>query len=183
MEDTSANASEESENNSFIDPEDIHSMMEPSDSEPGTQPEQPDDVVLYRPAREILTSEADFDISDASIVVRPGGTRSSTKVRAATLGYLRGFSLDPDRLREETRRLTLNRDLQVLHLCGCGIPFHNPEGTLVPGCCEWSHLKLGTAEENGRHKSYHIVMGMTVAEDYPALCGIVHKGQDGNDLF
>jgi hypothetical protein len=115
----------------------------------------------------ITSSDGEFDPADASIRVGQGGRRTSTKVRAATLGYLWGFSRDPDRLREETRRLRDERDQQVLHLCGCGIPFNNSDGVLVPGCCEWSHLRLGTAEENGLHKSYHTVMGATVAEGLP----------------
>jgi hypothetical protein len=178
--------SDETDYGPVIDAEDIEQLMEPYEGDYRANLALQSSVVLGSspPAVEdvpIMTSDADFDPDDAS-VQGLGQVRSSTKVRAATLGYLWGFSRDPSRLCEEARRLRDDPTQQVLHLCGCGMPFTR-NGVLVPGCCEWSHLKLGTAEENGRHKSYHTVMGMSETADYPALCDIVHRGQDGEGLF
>lgn len=108
--------------------------------------------------------------------------RKSTKVRAATLGYLQQFSTDPVRLREETLRLASGTEC-VLHLCGCGMPYKNQAGTLVPGCCESTHLKLGTVEENTAHRFFHIVINQCRAEDYADLLSIYHRVQFGKGLF
>jgi hypothetical protein len=171
--------SQDTDYGSVIAAEDLEAIMKPfaeseeraSRAHPSLEADPP-----------IQSQEGDFRPQDVSFSKGPGNSRSSTKVRAATLAYLRGFSREPSRLREETRRLCEDSTLCVLHLCGCGMPFeHN--GTLVPGCCEWSHLKLGTLEENGRHKTWHTAMGMSDAADYPALCDIVHRGKDGDGLF
>lgn len=108
--------------------------------------------------------------------------RSSTKVRAATLGYLWGFWSDPAGLCKAFRTLRRGTD-SILHLCGCGMFYRNQDGVICPGCCEPSHLKLGTLEENRRHETWHKAMGMARIEDYPALCDIIHRGQYGDDLF
>lgn len=123
-----------------------------------------------------------FGDSQDSVLQLTG--RSSTKIRAATLGYLWGFADRPTELREEFRKLRRNPDLQVLHLCGCGICYTNAvTGERVPGCCERSHLKLGLAVENGRHTNHHLMMSLAVDDDYPQLCGIVHRAVDGDGLF
>jgi hypothetical protein len=129
------------------------------------------------------SQDAEFQKSDDSYDPGRGHARSSTKIRAATLGYLWGFHGDAERLRAETLRLTSNPDLCVLHLCGCGLPYINNQGVRVPGCCEWSHLKLGTLDENTTHKFYHITMGKAAIADYPALCDIIHRADNGTGLF
>jgi hypothetical protein len=127
----------------------------------------------------------DFPSSQATVdPLGPGGKvkRTSTKVRAATLGYLWGFAHRPKALRNAFRELRTT-ELLVLHLCGCGMKHVNQDGVICPGCMEWSHLKLGTAVENGRHRIWHQAMSLACKDDYSGLCGIVHKGQDGRDLF
>ena len=110
--------------------------------------------------------------------------RPTTKMRAATLGYLWQFADQPNELRNEFRRLRSNDALQVLHLCGCGICYTIPNTvTRVAGCVERSHLKLGLAEENGRHKTFHMTMAFSQVGDYHDLCGIVHRSTDGDGLF
>jgi hypothetical protein len=155
---------------------DIELMMELFDNE---VPASPSGTPRDYP---ILSSEGDFNPSDESFHASQQA-RSSTKMRAATLAYLRGFARDPERLREEMYRLRKERDLYVLHLCGCGLPYTNESGTLVPGCCEWSHLRLGTSVENALHRSYHIVMEKSNVEDFPQLCDIIHRAEYGFDLF
>jgi hypothetical protein len=127
---------------------------------------------------EFPSSQVTVDLPGADGRVR----RTSTKVRAATLGYLWGFVHQPTALRDAFRTLRTT-ELLVLHLCGCGMKHVNSDGEICPGCMEWSHLKLGTAVENGRHKIWHQAMSLTREEDYSDLCGIVHRGQDGCDLF
>jgi hypothetical protein len=130
----------------------------------------------------ITSSQGEFGPEDVSFHASQHA-RVSTKMRAATLGYLRGFSRDPERLCEETHRLRTERNAFVLHLCGCGMPYTNNTGALVPGCCEWSHLRLGSSKENALHKMYHSVMGKAMVADYPRLCDIIHRAESGYDLF
>lgn len=40
-------------------------------------------------------------------------------------------------------------NLMVLHNCGCGLGF---------GCCEPTHLRFGTQNENEEDKHYHFVL-------------------------
>jgi len=112
-------------------------------------------------------------LSDAGSVDTITDRRSSTKIRAATLGYLRGFADNPVRLRTEFRRLRGDDSLWVLHLCGCGLCIVADGGQRSRGCCEWSHLTLGSSVANAHHRTYHEVMSHTRVEDYPALCGII----------
>jgi hypothetical protein len=110
--------------------------------------------------------------------------RPSTKIRAATLGYLWQFADCPGELRMQFRLLRSDPAMQVLHLCGCGICYTQTDtNTRVHGCVERSHLKLGTAVENGRHKSYHTTMAFATVADYPQLCEIFHRSMDGDGLF
>lgn len=108
--------------------------------------------------------------------------RTSTKIRAATLGYLWGFADSPLGLRDAFKRLR-STNLEILHLCGCGIGFVNNAGVSCAGCHTPSHLKLGTPYENGIHKIWHSTMSLSSPADYSDLCAIVHRGQHGSDLF
>jgi hypothetical protein len=130
-----------------------------------------------------LSIETIEELSDAGSVETITDRRSSTKMRGATLGYLWGFAENPARLRTEFRRLRGDGSLWVLHLCGCGLCTATDQGQRSRGCCEWSHLTLGSSVANARHRTYHEVMSSTRVEDYPALCGIIHRGVDGEGLF
>lgn len=127
------------------------------------------------------------DIDSSLLSVDPPGPdgqtgRTSTKIRAATLGYLWGFADDPQGLRDAFRRLR-SENLEILHLCGCGIGFVNERGESVAGCHTPSHLKLGSPYENGIHKIWHSTMSLSCDDDYSGLCAIVHRSQYGSDLF
>lgn len=154
--------------------EDVEGLLGDS----GEEGPAPDQDVLMSEISDFPSSENSADPEDSQGQVK----RSSTKVRAATLGYLWGFSGRPAELRDAFQ--TLRRgSLSVLHLCGCGIYYKNLDGAACPGCCEWSHLKLGTLEENRYHENWHKTMNMARNEDYSALCDIVHRGQYGEGLF
>jgi len=101
--------------------------------------------------------------------------RSSTKMRAATLGYLWGFARQPNRLREQFWLLVTRPDLHVLHLCGCGMSYTTGSGVRIPGCVEYSHLRLGSPRENGHHRNFHIVLSFTPVENYAVQCGLLHQ--------
>lgn len=137
----------------------------------------------YRPlSSSSVETPSGFHASEDSIVQLVG--RPTTKMRAATLGYLWQFANSPVELREQFRKLRSDSSLQVLHLCGCGICYTKPNTTVkVHGCVERSHLKLGTAVENGHHKSYHQVISFSTADNYAALCGIYHESLDGDGIF
>lgn len=129
------------------------------------------------------TMETLSDVGTGDSVLASVDGRLSTKMRAATLGYLWKFADEPAKLREEFRKLRRESNLQVLHLCGCGLCLLTNEGSRVFGCCEKSHLILGTAVMNGHHKTYHEVIGRCLDTDYAQLCGIIHRGRDGKGLF
>jgi len=129
---------------------------------------------------DILMSEPEgFPSSQTST----GSQRSSTQMRVATLGYLWGFAARPRRLREELRRLRTRTDLYVLHLCGCGLPYRQEGRDTCPGCCEWSHLTLGSAAVNRNHAQYHATIKACPPASYPVLCREFHKGRDGEGIF
>jgi len=110
-------------------------------------------------------------------------TRTSTKMRAATLGYLWGFADDPSRLRTEFRRLRSDDSLWVLHLCGCGISIKTGTGLRdlkSAGCCEWSHLKLGDQRENDAHRSLHQVLNIVPVSGYAALMQLYSGSVEGS---
>jgi len=110
--------------------------------------------------------------------------RSSTKIRAATLGYLWQFADDPVRLRERFRLLCSDPRLHVLHLCGCGVSFVDPvTRQRRHGCVEKTHLKLGSAADNMLHKSYHVTIHHANPLDYEAFCGICHRAEGGDGIF
>ncbi len=127
------------------------------------------------------TVAEDSSLSESSLV-EEGQPRQSTKMRAATLAYLCNFADEPTKLRDEFRRLRENPDLYVLHLCGCGICGMDGR-TRVFGCCERTHLKLGSAVENSQHRIYHDMMRLAVNEDYATLVDIVHRAPHGDGLF
>ncbi|KAI2778470.1 hypothetical protein F4815DRAFT_447187 [Daldinia loculata] len=115
---------------------------------------------------------------------RDGQLRRSTKMRVATLAYLCNFADQPDLLRREFRRLREDPELYVLHLCGCGLCLGKSDsGIRIGGCCEKTHLKLGSAVENSRHRTFHETIRLAVDDDYPTLVGIVHRSVGGDGVF
>jgi hypothetical protein len=110
------------------------------------------------------------------------GPRRSTKMRVATLAYLWKFADHPRQLRDEFRRLRTDHDLQVLHLCGCGL-CKEENGTRVSGCVERTHLILGTAVMNGHHRTFHETLALCQVSDYTDLCRIFHNTQAGLGVF
>jgi hypothetical protein len=130
------------------------------------------------------TMETPYGFRESEDSIVQSLERQSTKIRAATLGYLWQFADNPLELREQFRRLRSDRDLQVLHLCGCGICYTNSTtGNRVIGCVDKTHLKLGSAVENGIHKIHHQGMSLGLASDYPVACLLVHRADHGGDLF
>jgi len=103
-------------------------------------------------APDSIGSLTGVNTSEDSIMQSP--TRLSTKMRAATLGYLWQFADDPQELKAQFKRLRGSPELHVLHLCGCGVSYTVP-GTRqrISGCVERSHLMLGTAADNRHHKT------------------------------
>lgn len=86
------------------------------------------------------------------------GRRLSTKMRVAVLAYLQRFTHDSRQLRDEVFGFLGGCDLQVLHLCGCGV--RDADGSFN-GCTEPSHLILGTQSLNNLHYKYHGLIEMT----------------------
>lgn len=111
--------------------------------------------------------------------------RSSTKLRAATLGYLAGFADDPQALRREFKRLRGDASLWVLHLCGCGLCYGDAGKPRFSGCVEYSHLRLGFREENKTHTNLHFALNFVNVEDYAGTCSSFHKreAEGGDGLF
>jgi len=119
--------------------------------------------------------------SDDSILQEP--TRSSTKMRVATLAYLWRFVQDPRELRTQFRLLRRDRSLHVLHLCGCGLCIQPSGGRRTLGCVERSHLMLGPKSVNDNHASHHQFLGLTRDHQYPRVIDEIHKAEDGAGLF
>jgi len=133
-----------------------------------------------------LTAPSGFSGLSHDSVLQRDGKRVSTKMRAATLGYLWQFADRPKELRNEFRRLRREAELLVLHLCGCGMCYSAPDGAKVYGCSERSHLQLGSSDENATHKSWHTVMAdvsKSGPEGYIKACEAARMGEAGRDLF
>ena len=131
---------------------------------------------------ETITTLSDLPSSQDS-VLQLGKRGSSTKMRAATLGYLWGFADDPSRLRDEFRRLRGDASLCVLHLCGCGLCYRDASGRKVVGCCEHSHLALGTLELNGQHRTFHTMLSLAPVHLYPHQVAIIRESTGGGGIF
>lgn len=174
--DEDSQGSSSSYGDSFFEEEDVQEEL--STLVAGFDPESQVSTVSLAETVETLS-----DVGSEDSVVGSGEGRSSTKMRAATLAYLWKFADEPGKLRNEFRRLRGEETLMVLHLCGCGLCFVTADGRKVKGCCEKTHLILGTREMNGRHASFHEVMKLSRADDYAQLCGIIHRATDGQDLF
>lgn len=129
-----------------------------------------------------ITTPDEMRASDDTVL---DAARVSTKIRTATLGYLLGFADDPQQLRTEFKRLRSDKDLCVLHLCGCGICSDSPSGGKLYGCSEPSHLRLGSHEENRVHRTCHEMLNLCQVGDYARQCQIIHRAPkgEGRDLF
>ena len=129
-------------------------------------------------------SQMTIALSDIGSIDSPGvgGSRRSTKMRVATLAYLWKFADHPAKLQEEFDRLRTDRNLQVLHLCGCGL-CRTENGVRLGGCVEKTHLILGTAVLNGHHRTFHQTFGLCRISDYASLCEIFHRAEAGGGVF
>lgn len=167
-----AETEEEFDGDDMFDEEDVQELLEqmlaaaPSNS-----------AQLPGPARTI-SADISEGPSEDSVLQYTG--RSTTKMRAATLGYLWGFADRPAELREQFRRLRTDRSLAVLHLCGCGICYKAESGARVPGCVEHSHLRLGSLEENSSHRNFHAMINFARDGDYAQQCAIIHRVDNGH---
>jgi hypothetical protein len=130
------------------------------------------------------TMETPSGYSESQDSVIQSGTRTSTKIRAATLGYLWQFATQPSKLREQFRVLRNDPSMHVLHLCGCGICYKRDGGVRVYGCVEKMHLKLGTADLNSVHTAYHQILSFSGASNYARMCEANHaNGPTGEGVF
>jgi hypothetical protein len=110
--------------------------------------------------------------------------RKSTMVRVATLAYIAKQSSDLLLFIDAFERLRLERDLCVLHLCGCGVCRKGPDGRKLGGCTEPSHLMLGTMGLNKLHALWHECFNQVTDAAYPKIVGVAHEDSDsGRDLF
>jgi hypothetical protein len=82
-------------------------------------------------------------------------TRRTTGCRAYVFTFLWGKRRDPALFMRAVRDLCAVGDfaVDVLHLCGCGLPDGRSNG-----CCEPTHLVLGSREQNSAHRSFHEVV-------------------------
>lgn len=129
----------------------------------------------------IMSDISGFQSSESAF--DPNASRSSTKIRVATLAYLHKFSQRPVQLRTAFRTLR-NTELCVLHLCGCGVKFHDRDsGQDCAGCVERTHLKLGDPSENRTHLIWHKAMSVVSDPNYVDLCRIVHDTPLCDGLF
>ncbi|KAL7805340.1 hypothetical protein V8C26DRAFT_417977 [Trichoderma gracile] len=137
------------------------------------------EVLDSQETAESVDTPSGYRASQDSILQR---NRVSTKMRAATLGYLWQFADHPEKLKAKFQRLRRDPSLHVLHLCGDGI-CSIEGGRRVPGCCERSHLVLGTSVNNEAHAAWHKTMKLARVEDYSLYCGIAHGVASGAGLF
>jgi len=144
-----------------------------------------DEMELARPPSQhsLVTTPSGFSAESHDSMVQFASRPSSTKMRAATLAYLAQFADRPRALRNEFRRLRREKDLMVVHLCGCGLCSAAPDGTKVLGCTEPSHLRLGTSAENLAHSSFHTTIRSFPAEAFPDMCRWMHTTVYGKDVF
>jgi hypothetical protein len=110
--------------------------------------------------------------------------RKTTKMRVATLAYLWGFVNDLPALRTEFRKLRTQPNLNVLHLCGCGLCY-TLNGQKVMGCCEASHLMLGSQSLNNMHRMHHQLLALTPRQYYLERVALGRHVLDGSgrDVF
>lgn len=104
------------------------------------------DLMVSDPLPADVDSETD---SFAQYVQRP----STTKMRAEVIGYLLQFADRPQELRAAFGALVGTSE-NLLHLCGCGIGMVT-NGQRSGGCCEGSHLILGSQQTNRDHQGAH----------------------------
>lgn len=140
---------------------------------PSAVPEHVSHLVSYPTSMETPTGYAQS--TDSRLA---SSTRSSTKLRVATLAYLCQYSRKPEELREAFRRLRNDKKAHVLHLCGCGICYER-NGIRYPGCCEPSHLMLGSFTENKLQESCHVTINISLdVSTYESLIGLWRKNKD-----
>lgn len=161
-------------NDMFKDEDIIQALLLSADSTKACSSSQ------LQPLDESIETPSDYESYDDSLL--QSTVRISTKLRAATLGYLWQFADSPADLRREFRRLRQDRAAHVLHLCGCGMSYYS-ENIRVFGCMERSHLRLGTVEENARHLNWHMVMSYINGDNYAKVCSVARESDLDIEVF
>jgi len=111
-----------------------------------------------------------FSSSFATGPSSPDGPAVRTGMRVHHLTYLLGVWERAERsekvfcLRAAAMELEGREDIEILHLCGCGLCLNNADKN--DGCVEPSHLRAGDKTENGLHTQYHSVLRQTSAANY-----------------
>lgn len=170
----SSQESTEFDGEDLFEDQDIVSALLDADDEHGVQEDASDPATRPRSSGTGISSLSDYPYSQASRGRGSTVARSSTKMRGATLAYLVQFADDPMALKAEFRRLRDRRDLWILHLCGCGICWEGPDGQARLGCCEPTHLRLGTSEENRAHTAAHLGINYVQPGMYARHCSHLH---------
>ena len=111
-----------------------------------------------------------FSSSFATGASSPQGPAVRTGMRVHHLTYLLGVWERAGRaerayaLRVAAMELEGSADIEILHLCGCGLCLNNVDKN--DGCVEPSHLRAGDKTENGLHTQYHSVLRQTSTANY-----------------
>jgi hypothetical protein len=131
--------------------------------------ETPDDMPPASPGAIPTIADA-FSSSFATGASSPQGPAVRTGMRVHHLTYLLGVWERAERaerafaLRTAAMELEGREDIEILHLCGCGLCLNN--ATKADGCVEPSHLRAGDKAENGLHTQYHSVLRQTSSANY-----------------
>jgi len=84
-------------------------------------------------------------------------------------------------LKVAAQELEADGDLEILHLCGCGLCSADAKDD---GCVEPSHLRAGSKKENALHKEYHSVLSQISARDYVSVRAAIRNDcKGGHDLL
>lgn len=142
-----------------------------------------------RDAMEDLSSEAsivdgsEIPSSSQDSLGNRRQARQTVKMRAATLAYLWRFADRPRELKDAFRQLRSNKDLEVLHLCGCGLCFISNSGAKIVGCAEWSHLSLGSKSTNADQAAMHRILKLLPPAGYAAQVALLQGIEAGRGIF
>lgn len=125
---------------------------------------------------------SDFDEAEfPSSSPVPTAKRKSTKQRLTVLYYLLEHSGSRKEFEEAWVGLQ-DPELQLVHLCGCGLSY----GTFKGACVVGSHMKLATAELNREHAHFHFILrGAATRAQYLQQLACFKGSHDGrfDDVF
>ncbi|KAM5447329.1 hypothetical protein MaudCBS49596_006093 [Microsporum audouinii] len=167
----------------FDDSKELSTFTETIDTTKNNIAQAVADTAIITSTSYYITPFPDIDFQESSLL-EGIQKRCTTKMRVATLAYLLNFADNPHKLADNIMRLRDDKDLSVLHLCGCGISTrHNKQSPWGGGCCEKTHLKLGYSMENNSQKCYHHTMINIEPVNYKEFCGWIHRAPHGAGLF